>query len=79
MRTTRAPAEVALAWLLDLSPTLVPIPGARRPETARSAARAATLVLDDDDRTVLDARARRGRATAGPSERHAGGRARSCS
>ena len=48
-----SPAEVALAWLLDLSPTLVPIAGARRPETARSAARAATLVLDDDDRRVL--------------------------
>ena len=35
------PAEVALAWLLGLSPVVVPIPGARRPETARSAARAA--------------------------------------
>jgi aryl-alcohol dehydrogenase-like predicted oxidoreductase/predicted kinase len=29
------PAEVALAWLLGLSPVLVAIPGARRPETAR--------------------------------------------
>ena len=37
------PAEVALAWLLQLSPGLVVIPGARRPETARSAAGAATL------------------------------------
>ena len=32
------PAEVALAWLLGLSPAVVAIPGARRPETARSAA-----------------------------------------
>ena len=32
------PAEVALAWLLGLSPGVVAIPGARRPETARSAA-----------------------------------------
>ncbi|MEA2683724.1 MAG: hypothetical protein QOK05_2052 [Chloroflexota bacterium] len=40
------PAEVALAWLLTLSPVVVAIPGARRPETARSAARAATLRLD---------------------------------
>jgi aryl-alcohol dehydrogenase-like predicted oxidoreductase len=40
------PAEVALAWLLALSPAVVPIPGARRPETARSAAHAANLVLD---------------------------------
>src|SRR5207244_11274064 len=40
-----SPAEVALAWLLGLSPMVVAIPGARRPETARSAARAATLEL----------------------------------
>ena len=46
-------AEVALAWLLELSPGLVPIPGARRPETARSAARAATLELDARDRAAL--------------------------
>jgi diketogulonate reductase-like aldo/keto reductase len=47
------PAEVALAWLLDLSPVVVPIPGARRPQTARSAAGAAALVLDPGSRTVL--------------------------
>jgi aryl-alcohol dehydrogenase-like predicted oxidoreductase/predicted kinase len=47
------PAEVALAWLLALSPVVVAIPGARRPETARSAARAAKLELDADDRAVL--------------------------
>ena len=47
------PAEVALAWLLDLSPAVVAIPGARRPETARSAARAATLLLSDEDRAAL--------------------------
>ena len=41
------PWEVALAWLLQLSPAVVAIPGARRPETARSAARAATLDLED--------------------------------
>jgi aryl-alcohol dehydrogenase-like predicted oxidoreductase/predicted kinase len=49
------PAEVALAWLLTLSPTVVAIPGARRPETARSAARAATLALEADDRAILAA------------------------
>jgi aryl-alcohol dehydrogenase-like predicted oxidoreductase len=48
------PAEAALAWLLSLSPTLVAIPGARRPETARSCARAATLELDADARAQLD-------------------------
>jgi aryl-alcohol dehydrogenase-like predicted oxidoreductase len=47
------PAEVALAWLLGLSPVVVPIPGARRPETARSAARAAALDLDADATTAL--------------------------
>src|SRR3954468_2853897 len=31
------PAEVALAWLLDLSPAVLAIPGARRPATARPA------------------------------------------
>jgi aryl-alcohol dehydrogenase-like predicted oxidoreductase/predicted kinase len=40
-----SPAEVALAWLLQVSPAVVAIPGARRPETARSAARAARLSL----------------------------------
>ena len=29
-----SPEQVALAWLLNLSPVVVPIPGARRPETA---------------------------------------------
>jgi diketogulonate reductase-like aldo/keto reductase len=47
------PPELALAWLLGLSPDLVAIPGARRPETARSVARAATLTLDPADRQVL--------------------------
>jgi aryl-alcohol dehydrogenase-like predicted oxidoreductase len=47
------PAEVALAWLLGLAPAVVAIPGARRPETARSAARAAKLELGAD-RAVLD-------------------------
>ncbi len=39
------PAEAALAWLLDVSPAVVAIPGARRPESARSAARAARLAV----------------------------------
>jgi aryl-alcohol dehydrogenase-like predicted oxidoreductase/predicted kinase len=47
------PWEVALAWLLQLSPAVVAIPGARRPETARSAARAATLELEDGERALL--------------------------
>jgi aryl-alcohol dehydrogenase-like predicted oxidoreductase len=47
------PAEVALAWLLDLAPNVVAIPGARQPGTARSAARAARLRLSAADHAVL--------------------------
>lgn len=48
-------AEVALAWLLDLASTVVAIPGARRPETARSAARAARLAIDERDSAAISA------------------------
>ena len=48
-----APSEVALAWVLGLSEAVIAIPGARRPETVRSAARAAKLSLDADDRAIL--------------------------
>jgi predicted kinase len=40
--------------VLGLSPVVVAIPGARRPETARSAARAARLELGDGEREALD-------------------------
>lgn len=40
------PAEIALARLLALAPGVAPIPGATRPETARSVAHAARLTLD---------------------------------
>jgi aryl-alcohol dehydrogenase-like predicted oxidoreductase len=68
------PAEVALAWLRELSPTVVAIPGARRPETARSAAHTATLALTDDERTTLDEPRQRAspqahRQPAGPGDR----------
>jgi aryl-alcohol dehydrogenase-like predicted oxidoreductase len=43
------PQEIGLAWLLALSPTVVAIPGATRPETARSAAHAATVTLQDEE------------------------------
>ncbi len=52
-RLGATPEEVALAWLVGLAPGVVAIPGARRPETARSAARAATLALSDDDLAAL--------------------------
>ena len=46
-------AEVALAALFDLSDLVTPLPGATRPETAASIARAASIVLDDEDRDRL--------------------------
>jgi aryl-alcohol dehydrogenase-like predicted oxidoreductase len=52
-RHDATPAQVALAWLVSLSPTVVAIPGARRPETARSAAQAAALTLTGSDRAAL--------------------------
>jgi aryl-alcohol dehydrogenase-like predicted oxidoreductase len=47
-------AEVALAWLLGVSPAVVAIPGARRPEAARSAVRAAALALDETERLEIE-------------------------
>src|SRR3954471_19370836 len=38
-----SPQQVALAWLLSLSPVIIPIPGASRPETIRDSLRAADL------------------------------------
>jgi len=60
-------AEVALAWIVGLGPEVVAIPGARRPETARSAARAASLRLEDDERDRL------GRARREPARPTGGG------
>ena len=54
--------EVALAWLLDLSDVIVPLPGATRIETAQSIARAETIVLTDEDRETLDRRFPAGRS-----------------
>jgi aryl-alcohol dehydrogenase-like predicted oxidoreductase/predicted kinase len=54
-------AEVALAWLLGLGGHVVAIPGARRPEAARSAAGAAFLVLADDERDLVARHRRRAR------------------
>ena len=63
------PWEVALAWIADLGPGIVPLPGPTRPETARSAARAAALRLDDRDRAELEARFPAGRAVREPATR----------
>jgi aryl-alcohol dehydrogenase-like predicted oxidoreductase len=64
-------AELALGWLLQLSPNVVAIPGARRPDTARSAARAAQIELEPAERETLDGafgRRRRTRARTAPAD-----------
>jgi aryl-alcohol dehydrogenase-like predicted oxidoreductase/predicted kinase len=48
--------EVALAWLQDLSPHIVAIPGATTVAHAQALARVLALQLDDEDRALLDAR-----------------------
>ena len=52
------PQEMVLAWLADLSPAIIPVPGATRVETARSIARTAAIRLTDVDRERLDERFR---------------------
>ncbi|WP_328553331.1 aldo/keto reductase [Streptomyces sp. NBC_00358] len=49
-----SPQQVCLAWLSDRSPTVIPIPGASRPETARDSAGAADLVLSTADLARLE-------------------------
>ena len=69
-RHDATPFEVALAWLMDLASVIVPLPGATRVESVRSAARARTLELTSADRDTLAERfpagriLRRGRAVA---------------
>jgi aryl-alcohol dehydrogenase-like predicted oxidoreductase/predicted kinase len=46
--------EIALAWLADLSKTIVTIPGPTRVETLRSIVRASAIRLTDEDRSRLD-------------------------
>jgi aryl-alcohol dehydrogenase-like predicted oxidoreductase/predicted kinase len=63
-------AETALAWLLSLAPNVVVIPGARRPQSVRSAVRAGGLELAGDERAALTAAfgvARRHAPAAGAS------------
>jgi aryl-alcohol dehydrogenase-like predicted oxidoreductase len=44
-----SPQRVALAWLLALSPAMIPIPGSSRPETIADSARAADLTLSEQE------------------------------
>jgi aryl-alcohol dehydrogenase-like predicted oxidoreductase len=44
-----SPQRVALAWLLSLSPVVIPIPGASRPESIEDSVLAAELELSPDE------------------------------
>ena len=44
-----SPQQVCLAWMLSLSPVVVPIPGSSRPETIRDSAQAVDLQLTPDE------------------------------
>ena len=50
-----SPQRVALAWELAQSPCVIPIPGAKRPESITDSAAATELELTDDEVARLDA------------------------
>jgi aryl-alcohol dehydrogenase-like predicted oxidoreductase len=50
-----SPQQVALAWLLSLSPVMIPIPGASRPESIEDSAKAVDLELTDDELAAISA------------------------
>jgi aryl-alcohol dehydrogenase-like predicted oxidoreductase len=50
-----SPQETVIAWLLRLSPVVIPIPGATRPTTVESIVRAVDLELSDDQFARLQA------------------------
>jgi aryl-alcohol dehydrogenase-like predicted oxidoreductase len=50
-----SPQQVALAWLLSLSPVVIPIPGASRPESIQDSVRAVDLELTDDELAAIGA------------------------
>jgi aryl-alcohol dehydrogenase-like predicted oxidoreductase len=50
-----SPQQVALAWELAQSPVVIPIPGAKRPQSITDSAAAAELELTDDEIAVLNA------------------------
>jgi aryl-alcohol dehydrogenase-like predicted oxidoreductase len=44
-----SPQQVTLAWMLSLSPVVIPIPGSSRPETIRDSVKAAELQLTREE------------------------------
>jgi aryl-alcohol dehydrogenase-like predicted oxidoreductase len=51
-----SPQQVALAWLLSLSPAIIPIPGASRPESIEDSVRALDLELTADELQAIGER-----------------------
>ena len=51
-----SPQQVALAWLLSLSPAMIPIPGASRPESIEDSVRALDLELTADELQAIGER-----------------------
>jgi aryl-alcohol dehydrogenase-like predicted oxidoreductase/histidinol phosphatase-like enzyme len=60
------PQQIVLAWLLDLSDVITPLPGPTRVEDARALARAVEIELADEDRRKLDERFPAGRLLRSP-------------
>ena len=50
-----SPQQVTLAWMLTLSPVIIPIPGASRPETIIDSSQAAGLTLTGEELAQLSA------------------------
>jgi aryl-alcohol dehydrogenase-like predicted oxidoreductase len=50
-----SPQRVTLAWMLAKAPVVIPIPGARRPESIIDSAQAPQLRLTAEELSVLDA------------------------
>jgi len=50
-----SPQQVTLAWMLALSPVVIPIPGSSRPSTIRDSVAAADLQLSEDELARLSA------------------------
>jgi aryl-alcohol dehydrogenase-like predicted oxidoreductase len=55
-RKGATPGQIALAWLLAKSPSIVPIPGSRRLERVRENIAAAEVALSVDEVEEIDAR-----------------------
>ena len=52
-----SPQQVALAWLLAQGPTVIPIPGASRPESITDSVRAVELELTEEELAAISAAA----------------------